>query len=117
VRFEVAARAIEPLEDFVFGVAVTSPRGVECFGTNTDLAGFEPASFSGEATVTLVCPSLRLGPGEYHVDVAVHARDGAPYDYRRRALSFSVTSSERGVGVYFPEHRWDFRGGLVFRGR
>jgi len=117
VHFEVTARAVEPLEDFVFGVAVTSPRGVECFGTNTDLAGFEPASFTGEATVTLVCPSLRLGPGEYLVDVAIHARDGAPYDYRRRALSFSVTSSERGVGVYFPEHRWDFRGGLVFRGR
>ncbi len=65
----------------------------------------------------LVCPALRLAPGEYLVDVAVHARDGAPYDYRRRALSFTVTAAERGVGVYFPEHRWDFGGALAFKGR
>ena len=115
VRFEITARTAERLEDFVFGVAVASPRGVECFGTNTDLAGLEPQSWQGEATVALVCPALRLGPGEYTVDVAVHARDGAPYDYRRRALSFSVTAAERGIGVYFPEHRWDVRGALTFK--
>ena len=61
--------------------------------------------------------ALRLAPGEYLVDVAVHARDGAPYDYRRKLLSFSVTSPERGVGVYFPEHRWEFEGGLSFEPR
>jgi hypothetical protein len=57
-----------------------------------------------------VCPDLRLAPGEYFLDAAVHARDGTPYDYRRRVLSFSVTSTERGVGVYFPEHHWSFEG-------
>jgi ABC-type polysaccharide/polyol phosphate transport system ATPase subunit len=114
VRFEISARAAERLDDFVFGVGVSTPRGVECFGTNTDLAGFVPGSWQGEATAILECPALRLGPGDYMVDVAVHARDGAPYDYRRRALSFSVTSAEKGVGVYFPEHRWDFRGALSF---
>ena len=56
----------------------------------------------------LVCPALRLGPGEYLIDVAVHARDGYPYDYHRRFLSFSMTSPRRGVGVYFPRLRWEF---------
>jgi ABC-type polysaccharide/polyol phosphate transport system ATPase subunit len=115
VRFEITARAPAPLEDFVFGVAISTPRGQECFGTNTDLGGFVPASWQGEATATLACPALRLGPGEYVVDIAVHARDGAPYDYRRRALSFTVTAAERGVGVYFPEHRWQFRGPLSWQ--
>jgi hypothetical protein len=53
-----------------------------------------------------------LAPGEYTVDVAVHARDGAPYDYHRRALGFTVTAATGGVGVYFPEHRWEFQGGI-----
>lgn len=117
VVFELAARAASPLEDFVFGVALATPRGVEVWGTNTDLAGFEPERFDGDARVRLACPALRLAPGEYLVDVAVHARDGAPYDYRRKLIGFSVTAESRGVGVYFPEHRWEFEGRAALRPR
>ena len=108
--FEIRVRAAAPLTDFVFGVAIATPRGTEVWGTNTDLEGYVPASFSGEATIRVTCPALRLAPGEYTVDVAVHARDGAPYDYRRRALTLTVTARHGGVGVYFPEHAWDFAG-------
>ena len=110
--FEIRARADQPLSDFVFGVAVKTPREVEVWGTNTDLEGYVPASFEGEATVRLVCPALRLAPGDYTVDVAVHARDGAPYDYRRRIFTFTVTARTGGIGVYFPEHRWELDGGV-----
>jgi len=113
VTFEISVRAASRLEDFVFGVALSTPRGTEVWGTNTDLAGFEPESFEGEARVRLICPALRLAPGEYLVDVAVHAEDGAPYDYRRKLLSFSVTAEARGVGIYFPEHRWQIEGGAA----
>ncbi|MEE8277735.1 MAG: ABC transporter ATP-binding protein [Thermoanaerobaculia bacterium] len=108
VSFEIHVRAHRPLTDFVFGVGVFTPRGVECWGTNTHLAGFAPDRLEGETAVRLTCPSLRLAPGEYLVDVAVHARDGYPYDYHRNFLSFTVTSSVGGVGIYFPEHRWRF---------
>jgi ABC-type polysaccharide/polyol phosphate transport system ATPase subunit len=111
-QFEIRARAAAPLDDFVFGLALATPRGVEVWGTNTDLEGYVPGRFEGEVTVRLTCPALRLAPGEYTVDAAVHARDGAPYDYRRRALTFTVTASHGGVGVYFPEHRWDFTDGV-----
>ncbi len=63
-------------------------------------------------TVRVRCPNLRLGPGEYVLDVAVHARDGTPYDYRRQLTGFSVTAATRGVGVYFPDHRWSFSEGV-----
>ena len=59
----------------------------------------------------LACPALRLAPGEYVVDVAIHSKEGAPYDYHRRALAFTVTARRTGgVGVYSPEHRWEFSG-------
>jgi lipopolysaccharide transport system ATP-binding protein len=110
--FEIHARAARPLTDFVFGIAVNTPRDFECWGTNTDLEGFVPGELAGEVVVRVTCPALRLAPGEYSVDVAIHARDGAPYDYRRRALGFTVTAATGGVGVYFPEHRWEFTGGV-----
>ncbi len=114
VVFEIAARASRPLDDFVFGVGVFTPRGIECWGTNTHLEGFVPARFDGDATVRIVCPALRLAPGEYLLDVAVHTRNGYPYDYQRRILSFTVTSAIAGVGIYFPEHRWDFTGAVAW---
>lgn len=112
---EMEVRAERELRDFAFGIAVTTPRGVECWGTNTDLAGYVSESLEGEAVVRVECPALRLGPGEYLLDVAVHSREGAPYDYRRKALSFTVTSPARGIGVYFPRHRWKISGGARLR--
>ena len=108
--FEIRARAAQRLTDFVFGVAVNTPRGFEVWGTNTDLEGFTPGCFEGEAVVRLTCPDLRLAPGDYLVDVAVHSKDGAPYDYQKQALAFTVTARTGGVGVYFPEHRWEVEG-------
>jgi hypothetical protein len=58
---------------------------------------------------------LSLAPGEYLLDVAVHSLDGAPYDYWSHALGFTVTARDRGVGVYFPEHRWEAVGGVRWR--
>ncbi|HZF11558.1 MAG TPA: ABC transporter ATP-binding protein [Thermoanaerobaculia bacterium] len=110
--FELKVRAAQPLADFVFGIALSTPRGHEVWGTNTDLEGYVPTRFEGEATVRITCPALRLAPGEYKVDVAVHSREGAPYDYRKQALTFTVTARTGGVGVYFPDHRWEFGGGI-----
>jgi len=117
VTFEIEAVARAPLADVVFGVGVFTPRGIECWGTNTALAGRVSESMEGFATARLRCPALRLGPGEYLLDVALHAKDGYPYDYHRRILSFSVTAREGGVGVYFPEHEWEFDGGIRWRAR
>jgi lipopolysaccharide transport system ATP-binding protein len=115
VVFEIRARAERPLDDFVFGVAISTPRDFEVWGTNTDIEGYAAGLFEGEATVRLACPALRLAPGEYVVDVAIHSKEGAPYDYQRRALAFTVTATASGVGVYAPEHRWEFGGGLEWK--
>ncbi|HEY4562765.1 MAG TPA: Wzt carbohydrate-binding domain-containing protein, partial [Thermoanaerobaculia bacterium] len=115
LAFELDVEARAPLDDFVFGIALQTPRGVEVWGTNTDLEGYVPTRLEGEATVRIACPALRLAPGEYVVDVAVHSKEGAPYDYQRRALAFTVTAPTSGVGVYFPEHRWEVEGGVEWK--
>ena len=52
--------------------------------------------------MTLEIPALALGPGVYSLDAAAHARDGAPYDYRRDALRFEVTADRLGRGRLEP---------------
>ena len=88
------------------------PARHEVWGTNTDLEGFRPDRLEGAVRVRVECPELLLAPGEYLLDVAVHTRDGAPYDYRRKVLSFSVTAPHEGVGVYRPHHRWSLHGAV-----
>jgi ABC-type polysaccharide/polyol phosphate transport system ATPase subunit len=113
---EMTVSAAEPLSDFVFGFRVTTVSGVMVLGTNTELEGFRPGRFEGEARVTLAVPSLDLAPGVYSLDAAVHARDGAPYDARADVLRFEVTSERAGGGVWGPPRRWEFSGGVRWDG-
>jgi ABC-type polysaccharide/polyol phosphate transport system ATPase subunit len=110
VRLDVEART--EVEDFVFGVGIFTADGVSVYGTNTHLEDFVPRRAAGAGEVSLELSDLRLVEGTYLLDVAVHRRDGTPYDYHRGQHSFRVKSRIKDVGVYRPPHRWSFRGGL-----
>ena len=110
VRLDVEARA--EVEDFVFGVGIFTSDGVSVYGTNTHLEDFVPRRAMGPGEVSLELGDLRLVEGTYLLDVAVHRRDGTPYDYHRGLHSFRVKSRVKDVGVYRPPHRWSFAGGL-----
>lgn len=113
---EIEVEVKEPLEDFVFGIGIWTPRSVEVWGVNTDIEGYEPERLEpGRTIVRLHLEDLRLAPGEYFLDIAVHTDDGTPYDYRRRLVAFSVTSRERGVGLYQPRHRWETGDGVRWK--
>jgi hypothetical protein len=51
----------------------------------------------------------------YCVDTAIHARDGAPYDYRRDVLRFEVTADRGTAGVWSPPRRWSFGGPIRWK--
>ena len=105
---QMRVRAAAPLSDFVFGFAISTVSGQSVFGSNTDIDGFRAGEFTGEGRVTLEIPAFALGPGVYSLDAAAHARDGAPYDYRRDALRFEVTAGRPVAGVWNPQRRWSF---------
>jgi ABC-type polysaccharide/polyol phosphate transport system ATPase subunit len=112
---EMVVRAPEALSDFVFGVQIATVAGTVVFGTNTALEGLRPERLAGDARVALEIPALELAPGVYALDAAVHARDGAPYDYRRDVLRFEVTSERAGTGLWSPARRWSFSGGVRWK--
>jgi ABC-type polysaccharide/polyol phosphate transport system ATPase subunit len=100
----------KPVEDFVFGVAWHRSDGSQVSGHNTDLAGLVPRRLAADGDVCCEYESLQLSPGEYLVDVAVHARNGLAYDYWCDALKVLVTSEVEWPGVWSPPHRWQSTG-------
>jgi ABC-type polysaccharide/polyol phosphate transport system ATPase subunit len=106
VRLRV--RAVQPVDDFVFGIGLFNADGVCCYGTNTFLEDMNPKQLSGEAEAVFHVASLDLVEGTYKLDVAVHKQDGYPYDYHRLLYTFRVKSRTQDVGIYRPPHRWTF---------
>jgi ABC-type polysaccharide/polyol phosphate transport system ATPase subunit len=108
-------RAHHAAEDFVFGVGLFNADGVCCYGTNTYVEEMDPESLSGDAEVSFEVEALDLVEGTYKVDVAVHKRDGVPYDYHRLLYTFRVKSRTKDVGIYRPHHRWVFSPSVRFK--
>jgi hypothetical protein len=111
----LAVRADRTIRDFVFGVGIFSADGVCIYGTNTDIEEHEADELSGQADVRLMIESLDLVDGTYKLDVAVHKRDGAPYDYHRLLYTFRVKSRLEDVGIYRPKHHWQFSQNVKFK--
>jgi hypothetical protein len=115
VTVRLAVTAAAPVNDFVFGIGIFNAEGVFVYGTNTDIEEHEPDVFSGDAEVNLVIDALDLVEGTYKLDVAVHRRDGAAYDYHRLLYTFRMKSRVKDVGIYRPRHRWEFSPAVRFR--
>jgi len=113
----LSVRASRPVDDFVFGFGIFNAEGMCVYGTNTDLEEYEADSLSGSATVDFIVEALDLVEGTYKLDVAVHKRDGAPYDYHRLLHTFRVKSRVKDVGIYRPRHKWAFSGEVRFKPR
>jgi ABC-type polysaccharide/polyol phosphate transport system ATPase subunit len=116
MSIRVRVRAAHPVDDFVFGIGLFNADGVCCYGTNTYLEEMNPQRLAGDADVTFAVDSLDLVEGTYKLDVAVHKRDGFPYDYHRLLYTFRVKSRTQDIGVYRPRHRWTFTGDVSFGG-
>lgn len=110
VRMEVTAK--EKTTDFVFGLGLFNADNVCVYGTNTNLEEFQPSEIDGDAFVTFKIDRLDLVEGTYRLDLAAHKTDGYPYDYHRLLYTFRVKSKIRDVGIYRPDHKWEFGGGI-----
>jgi ABC-2 type transport system ATP-binding protein/lipopolysaccharide transport system ATP-binding protein len=105
---EIDAVAHEPVKDFVFGIGIFNSQGISCYGTNTSLEDYEPVALQGEGKAMCRIEKLNLVNGTYYLDVAVHKRDGYPYDYHRNLYSFLVSSTLKDVGIARLPHSWIF---------
>jgi ABC-type polysaccharide/polyol phosphate transport system ATPase subunit len=115
LEVRVKTRAHQPTNDFVFGIGLFNADGICCYGTNTHIEELEPALMEGAGEITFRIANLDLVDGTYKIDVAVHKLDGYPYDYHRLLYTFRVKSRTKDVGIYRPQHRWEFTPNIRFK--
>jgi ABC-type polysaccharide/polyol phosphate transport system ATPase subunit len=98
----------KPVDDFVFGIGIFNTEGICCYGTNTNIEDFQSVECKGSGEVTFSISDLNLVEGTYFLDVAAHRKDDYPYDYHRHLYTFKVRSIIKDVGIFRPQHRWEF---------
>lgn len=106
IEFDVHAE--KPEKDFVFGIGVFNSEGTSCYGTNTFIDDFKSRSISGKGKIKVHIPALNLINGTYFLNIAVHKRDGYPFDYHHFQYTFRVTSTYKDVGILRIPHQWEF---------
>ena len=117
MQIKLFLSAKTPVDDFVFGIGIFNGEGVCCYGTNTHIEEYEPVELRGSAEVTFYIDQLNLVEGTYYLDVAAHRRDEYPYDYHRHLYTFKVRSRQKDVGIFRPNHRWQFSPNIRFKTR
>jgi ABC-type polysaccharide/polyol phosphate transport system ATPase subunit len=106
---EISYRVNRAVGEAVFGIAILREDGLWCYGTNTDIENIPVPALGAGGIVEVILDRLGLIEGRYYLDVAVHPREGEPYDYQSRLHPFSVGSAVKDVGVFRVPHRWVFR--------
>ena len=110
-RIEFSGHAVSKLDDFVAGVQISKVDGTVVFGSNTAIDRHPAVAVGGRFSVSLDFRAADLASGTYCVDVAVHSKEGAPYDYRVGVLRFDVFAPETTSGVWRPEREWRIAAG------
>jgi ABC-type polysaccharide/polyol phosphate transport system ATPase subunit len=102
LRYKVHRSVAEP----VFGLAIIRGDGLWCYGSNTAIEDVRLPPLGDEGIVEVLLERLDFLAETYYLNVAVHARDGYPYDYHHCLYSFTVKSDRREIGVCRIPHRW-----------
>ncbi|MBI5199198.1 MAG: ABC transporter ATP-binding protein [Nitrospirae bacterium] len=106
IKIVLNYKANKRIEDPVFGIGIFRDDGVCVYGTNTAIDGFSIDAIEGIGNAVFSIEKANLVEGSYLLDVAVHKRDGLPYDYQSRLYSFIIRSKVKDIGIYRPDHSW-----------
>jgi len=106
IEFEVKAKKKE--KDFVFGIGIYNTGGILCYGSNTLIENFTSKEITGTGKVRIQIPSIHLINGTYLLDLAVHKKDGYPFDYHHFRYTFKVVSKHLDIGIIRIPHNWEF---------
>jgi hypothetical protein len=88
------------------GVSIYRSDGFYCFGTNTFLAEYQPAS--GELVeVEVAFDDLPLQRGSYYLLVGLMGdKPDTIYEFREHAYDFQVSQWDQYEGLVYVDHRW-----------
>jgi ABC-type polysaccharide/polyol phosphate transport system ATPase subunit len=109
LEVRITVRANRTIQDPVFGLAIKTPDGITCFGSNTDLEGQPTGTFSGEHSFVVKVPKLSLHEGRFVVHASAVSTDlSRIYHWLENQCEFSVIPAKPGIGVTSLDFAWSF---------
>lgn len=92
------------IKDTVVGVGIFRMDGIQCYGTNTYIDNGQLLRLNDKGKIKIVIDKIQLLEGKYSLDIALHDKNGAPYDYFRGIKEFNIYSNIKDVGIFRIEH-------------
>lgn len=81
---------------------------VNCYGTNTQRERIENIQLKDHGEILCTIDKLNLVRGDYWIDIAIRGMDMFAYDYKAKAVRFTVYSTVDEVGIAKLDHSWTF---------
>ncbi|MBR1592291.1 MAG: ABC transporter ATP-binding protein [Ruminococcus sp.] len=96
------------LDGVLIGLAFYRSDKLNCYGTNTIRERIDYIKLKEQGEITCEIDRLNFVRGSYWLDIAIRSRDMFAYDYKAKAVEFTVYSTVDEVGVARLDHRWIF---------
>lgn len=104
IRIYYSATAV--VRDPVFGIALYSEQDQHLYGTNTELKSITIDHLESKGYIDLIIEKIPMLSGRFLLTVAVHTRDGKPYDWIDKQYSFEVLPKGNDVGIFEVPCKW-----------
>lgn len=98
----------EKTDGLLIGLMLIRNDKLTCYGTNTKRERINQIPLKESGTIRLEIEKLNLVAGTYWFDIALRSRDMFAYDYREKAVTFTVYSDVKEIGIAKLDHKWKF---------
>ncbi len=95
------------VDNLVIGIAIYSDSDVLCYGTNTDIQGFDVSNAAGKNEIKLCIYNLSMMEGRFNLTVAAHSKEHTPYDWLDKQFSFNVVKKGNNAGLFEIPCEWE----------
>ena len=98
----------EKTDGLLIGLMLIRNDKLTCYGTNTKRERINQIPLKESGTIRLEIEKLNLVAGTYWFDIALRSRDMFAYDYKEKAVTFTVYSDVKEIGIAKLDHKWKF---------
>lgn len=106
---EIFYKVNDPLEEYVFGIGISTIEKQSLYGNNTHLDRITIKHSKMNGKVTFKIDSVLFLTGKYILNVSIVNTSGVPIDYYVDYCHFDVISEDRSIGLFSLPHKWDIQ--------
>lgn len=98
----------EKTDGVLIGLMLIRNDKLTCYGTNTRREHIQEVVLKNDGRIVCEIDKLNLIAGTYWFDIAIRSRNMFAYDYKAKAVCFTVYSEIKEIGIAKLDHKWIF---------